>query len=209
MSLLAEISGNLKASAAFLTLSQTAAESFGNTRAAARRSFITLVWRLPFYLTLGYYSNLPFLQRFEASEVEFLAGRVVAFFLILFLTLSAVQMLCKWQELEGNFYRWVVAFNWGNILLDLILLPVMLATAFISFSHDQRVIIGIGSYLFMLYFMWAMSWRVLKCNPFYAAGIAIMPFFMTGMVTDYLNYKLYGHTKPFFAPISAEEILKP
>lgn len=198
MGLGAEISTHLNACFRLLSLDAAAVEVFGTSRAAARRSFITLIWRLPFVLVIGYFSNLPFMARHEVGVGEFLAGRFVAFFLAIALTLALVNTICRLEGLSEKFYQWIVGFMWMNVLFDLILLPVMVVPLFLTLSHDSYVLLGILSYLFMIYGSWAFTWRILKCNPFLAVGIAIVPFMVKGMLTDYLNVRIYGVAKPFF-----------
>jgi hypothetical protein len=193
-----EISTHLNACFRLLSLDTAAVESFGTSREAARRSFITLIWRLPFVLVIGYFGNLPFMTRYEVGVGEFLAGRFVAFFLAIALTLALVNTICRLEGLSEKFYQWIVGFMWMNVLFDLILLPVMVVPLFLTLSHDSYVLLGIFSYLFMIYGSWAFTWRILKCNPFLAVGIAIVPFMVKGMLTDYLNIRIYGVAKPFF-----------
>lgn len=198
MGLGAEISTHLNACFRLLGLDAAAVEAFGTSREAARRSFITLIWRLPFVLVIGYFGNLPFMTRYEVGVGEFLAGRFVAFFLAIALTLALVNTICRLEGLSEKFYQWIVGFMWMNVLFDLILLPVMVVPLFLTLSHDSYVLLGIFSYLFMIYGSWAFTWRILKCNPFLAVGIAIVPFMVKGMLTDYLNIRIYGVAKPFF-----------
>ena len=195
-----EIVTHLSIVARFLKLDATAAEELGNTPAAARRSFVTLWWRFPYYVIIGYFSNLPNFARYDFPAGPFILVRCTLFFFALALTLSAVHIICQWEGLQDKFHRWVVGFNWGRVLLEMLLLPFSLAPAFVPVSRDAQVTNMVVAYFFMIWFMWAMSWRTLKCNPFLAAGIAITPFLVEGLAADYLNTRMYGVARPFFDP---------
>ncbi len=79
-----------------------------------------------------------------------------------------------------------------------LLMPVSICIAFELLPKEQLTTLGIISYVFILYAVWVHSWRMLKCDIFVAAGAAILPIMLGGMIGDFTNLRLYGVVRPFF-----------
>lgn len=176
----------------------TVVEQMPGDKASARRSFRVLWFDFPFTLLTGYLVNAVYIEKYYTPVLLYFALRAVMYMFSLVAGLLAVYYVCRMEGLVANFPRWIVSLNWLGILLDILLLPVTLCIAFEWLPRDQLVTLGIAVYLFTIYAAWVNCWRMLKCNPFLAAGLAILPMLISGPLGDLSNLKLFGVVRPFF-----------
>lgn len=174
------------------------ADEFANDKASARRSFAVLWFVVPYSVLLAWLNERPFIEAKDVSLPLYFGLRVAAYAVSVVLGLLAVYQLARWQGLAQNFPRWLVSYNWLAVLMCFLLLPVSLCIAFRLLPDEQLTTLGILTYLFTLYVVWLHSWRMLKCDIFVAAGAAILPVLIGGVVNDFTNLRLYGVARPFF-----------
>jgi len=173
-------------------------DEFANDKASARQSFNVLWFVFPYSLLVAYFSELNFIEARQVELPIFIALRVAAYFLSIAVGLFGVYQLCRLQGLAQNFPRWLISYNWLAVLMCFLLMPITICLVLQLLPKDQMVNLSIITYCFILFVMWVHSWRMLKCDIFVAAGAAILPIMLGGVIGDITNLRLYGVVRPFF-----------
>lgn len=188
----------LRRTLAVLCLSRSAAEGYGSTREDARRSFHTLWFEFPYTIAVAYIVDTFYINKFGVVLWVYFTYRVWSYFLKLLVVLWLVKIHAEWQGAGQHFYRWVIGFNWMNVLTDLLIFPLFLWSIQPGWVREDLIVMGTSTYLFIIFSYWALTWRTLKVNPFYAAGVGMIPVFVGDMLFNFVNFKLYGSMRPFF-----------
>lgn len=181
-----------------IRLDPKVADEFANDKASALRSFNVLWFVFPYSMLVAYFSELNFIEARKVELPIFIALRVASYFLAIAVGLFGVYQLCRLQGLAHNFPRWLISYNWLAVLMCFLLMPITICLVFQLLPKDQMVNLSIITYCFILFVMWVHSWRMLKSDIFVAAGAAILPIMLGGMIGDFTNYRLYGVFRPFF-----------
>jgi hypothetical protein len=181
-----------------LLLSQRAADGYGATRQDAIRSFHTHWFCFPYAMITGYVVEEFYINKFDVPLAMFFTLKVWSYVVVLAASVWLVKVHAEWQGAGPNFYRWVVGFNWMNALIDLLLLPLFLISIIPMWSRTELIVMGTTTYIFIILATWAVTWRTLKVNPFFAGGVAMIPIIVNDMLFNFTNYKMYGSIRPFF-----------
>lgn len=140
-------------------------------------------------------------QFFAANNVTteyYIFTRSVQMWISAILPFLPVYFMCRWEGVAERFPRLVTTQNWQMTFWAVGGFIVNVSTQNVWFTHDTIVTIGISMFFIQLFYAWYFCWVVLKCNPFYAAGIATMLFMVASTSGDLLNIHLFGTARPFF-----------
>ncbi len=198
MTLLATLRHHLAAVGGLLLFRPGSAERLAPDSATATRSLHTLWFEAPYALTVGYIVDQPDLEKFAVPVWVYFVFRGWSYVARLLATFWLVRLHAQWQGAGEHNARWITAFNWMNVLTDLLLLPFLLYSLMVPLTREELIVMGTATYLFIIYSYWALTWQVLKVNPFFAAGVAMIPVFISDMLYNFSNLKMFGSIRPFF-----------
>jgi hypothetical protein len=173
--------------------------AFDVVEPSAQTALHSLVLFLPFLLisfTLSIIMSGRYLPRVGVSTADYLVALAVQNIAALGLVLSVGYGLCLMQGLQARFALFVTTQLWLKLVSAALILLINRATADMVFTLDQITAIGMVLYFIQLSYAWFFCWLALRCNFFYAGGVAVLMFAVAGSTSSSLNEYIFGTPRP-------------
>lgn len=194
-----EIISGLYGAGRFLLLDPKAVEWFEPGWRAALRSFWVLVVVLPMGIVMNWYSYHPYFPQYNVDTTSYLLATTLVPLPFVGLGLYLTWLASKWEGAAEHFPRLLNATNWYGLLSSFVFLPLFLLSETDWLTHNAREAVATGYFAIGLAYMWFITWRILKVNPFMAAGISMISGIITTPIFDLINLHFFGVSRPFFA----------
>ena len=194
-----QLYSQLLATLGVLKFQDQAIERYDASVRAVLQSFTLWVLILPASLYASYIAERGLLVRYELELSTYLGWRAGAVLASAVLPWLPVWLMCSWEGLQPRFTRLVVSQNWLILLTTLLIAGLNGLTQNVLFTKTQIMAMGITAFTVQLLYAWYFCWLALRCNPFYAAGIATMLFMIASTCGDLVNVHLFGSMRPLYA----------
>jgi len=192
--------GGLHLLLSILKLDGTALGDSDNTKATARRSLGLWLVILPCFVVASYIAERPYIALKSIPAADYAGMRLVTGAVGLSLAWLLVWQAVKFESLEDNFPRLFTAQNWLTTFWAVLAALSNFSTRNMIFLREDIIRLMTVEYLVWLLSIWFVCWRTLKCNPFYAAGVATLLLMPQAAVSDIASHFMFGTARPFFDP---------
>ncbi len=160
--------------------------AFNVTTAGFVHSFAAIVLLAPFYLVLVLIEHAPSGAPLEhvllVEGLSYLCGWL-AFPLLLI-------PLCRLLDLGQQYVPYVVAYNWSQVVLMSLWLPLAALLASGILGHAPGIVAGVAGFAAAYYYLWFVTRTALKTSGSIAFGIAVVEY-LSGLLIHTLISRLF------------------
>ena len=178
----ADISNGLYGAWRLLLLDRSGFAYFDDTIEAFWKSFYAAIIVAPGYVILvaiffplEEVTSGPF-RIFLIKLIAYVIGWV-AFPLVMY-------HVCEWADKSQHYIRYIIAFNWANVVQIYLLLPIRLLTSTGLFPEPIGNVISVAAWAFLtLFYRWFIARAGLELLGFGAAGVVVLELMIGIIIT--------------------------